>query len=306
LDILASHNLTEKDVKEKPLEVVRQFEFYLGLNYIYTLNPKPPPHRMDPLLDFLLIQKKGYCTYFAGAMVLLCRSVGLPARFVVGFATGDLPEINTPEGQDTKVLTYTVRAKHAHSWVEVYLPKYGWFTSDPTANSHEIPTRWSTFTGLISNMWQIITSSVNNWFNYVRQAPRARAFLSLGIALLLVIFAGIVWWRQERPPKLPPRPLSPEDAHQLVLRSYQRMHRWLRLWGVLKPEGLTASEFDKLFRTLNPPMGSLVSELSTLYVRAQYGRDPLLDADARQAVLILQQLWVVARKERKHLRDEES
>ncbi|MHB9025961.1 MAG: DUF4129 domain-containing transglutaminase family protein [Armatimonadota bacterium] len=303
LEILAAHGLTEKSDQ---MDIVRQFEFYLGLNYIYSLNPKSPPHGVDPLIDFLYTQKKGYCTYFAGAMVMLCRSIGLPARFVVGFATGDAPDMDATDVEnDTKVI-YTVRAKHAHSWVEVFLPRYGWYTSDPTANSREVPTRWSTFTGLISNMWQIITTSVSSWFTYLRQTPRARALLNLGLAILLVLIAGIVWWRQERPPKLPAQPLSPDDARKHVIRSYQRMHRWLRMWGVLKPDGLTAGEFDRLFHALNPPMGSLVSELSALYIRAQYGHIPLGDADARQAVFILRQLWEVARKERKHLHREES
>ncbi len=90
-----------------------------------------------------------------------------------------------------------------------------------------------------------------------------------------------------------------------MLAAYRRMHRWLYLWGVMKPEGITASEFEQLFRSLNPPMGNIVGQLTRLYLRTRYGAATIHDADARQAIALLQQLWHLAPSERKHLRVQE-
>ncbi|MHB9132135.1 MAG: DUF4129 domain-containing transglutaminase family protein [Armatimonadota bacterium] len=279
-------------------DIVRQFEYYLGQQYSYTLKPSPPPRGVDPVIDFLYTQKQGYCNYFSSAMVLLCRSVGIPARFVVGFATGERQE--NKNNDDEGKVTYLVTTEDAHSWVEVYLPHYGWYTSDPTAGSREVPTFWSQSWDLVTSMVAIIKTTVTDWMTILRQDAHKRAYLELGFAVLLVLTAFVVYWRRERPPTFPKSVLSPNEALAVVLHAYERMHRWLTMWGVIKPYGLTAGEFDRLFQAINPPMGAYVSELSALYIRAQYGAIPLTDADARRAITLLHQLWEAARTERRH------
>ena len=95
---------------------------YLRNNYGYTLNP-PSIEPGDPIGSFLFKSKAGYCEYFAAAMVVMLRSVQVPARIVNGFQTGTFNRL----GGD-----FIVRARDAHSWVEVYFPGYGWFPFDPT------------------------------------------------------------------------------------------------------------------------------------------------------------------------------
>ena len=65
--------------------------------------------------------KRGYCMYYATAMVMLLRHEGIPARFVEGFLPGE--RVGMQE---------TVRTQNAHAWVEVYFPRFGWVTFDPT------------------------------------------------------------------------------------------------------------------------------------------------------------------------------
>ncbi|MFO0774966.1 MAG: DUF3488 and transglutaminase-like domain-containing protein [Nitrospiraceae bacterium] len=77
----------------------------------------------QPLDDFLFRRKTGYCEHYATAMVVLLRSVGVPARLVTGFLPS---EWNDYGGY------YTVRQRDAHAWVEVYDPTVGWVTVDPT------------------------------------------------------------------------------------------------------------------------------------------------------------------------------
>jgi transglutaminase-like putative cysteine protease len=104
-------------------------QYFLSSGFFrYTLHLTVVDREIDPVLDFLVNRKEGHCGYFASALALLLRSIGLPARMVGGFKGGDWNDI-------AHVLS--VRQKHAHSWVEVYVsPGPGqdpvWVTLDPT------------------------------------------------------------------------------------------------------------------------------------------------------------------------------
>ncbi|HEY3376148.1 MAG TPA: transglutaminase domain-containing protein [Armatimonadota bacterium] len=278
-------------------DIVRQFELYLGKHYLYTLKPSPPKDHDDPILDFLLSQKKGYCNYFSGAMVMLCRSVGIPARFVVGFATGE----QVSDGHENGRITFKVTADDAHSWVEIYLHHYGWYTSDPTASSTEASNVLGRSWDFIQSMFAILKDNIANGITNVRQSPRLRGYAGLTLAGVILLFLLVRYLRRERPPVFPRETLSATEARQVILQAYGRMHRWLDRWGVLKPAGLTANEFDELFRALQTPLGEIVSQLSALYIRAQYGQEPLADADARRAIALLHELWKLSRTRRHHL-----
>lgn len=95
---------------------------YLRDNFGYSLDPSSIEPE-DPVGSFLFKSKQGYCEYFAAAMVLMLRSVDVPSRLVNGFQTGSFNKV----GGD-----FIVRARDAHSWVEVYFPGYGWNSFDPT------------------------------------------------------------------------------------------------------------------------------------------------------------------------------
>ncbi len=94
-------------------------------NYYYSLKPGNPGPR-GALKHFLFEGKKGYCSYFAFSMTLLLRSLGIPARIAVGFATDP----------SESVLGFNpVRAFQAHAWVEVPFGPYGWIEFDPTSST---------------------------------------------------------------------------------------------------------------------------------------------------------------------------
>ncbi len=98
---------------------------YLRYDYFYSLKPGRAPDG-DQLSHFLFSSKKGYCSYFAFSMALLCRSLGIPARVVIGFYID--PEIEL-------LGYYPVRSDMAHAWVEVYFDGYGWVDFDPTSRT---------------------------------------------------------------------------------------------------------------------------------------------------------------------------
>jgi hypothetical protein len=92
-----------------------------GPDFDYSLHP-PESDYSSPYAAFLFDTHIGYCQHFAGAMALLLRFNGVPARVVVGFAQGD--------GQGDDV--FVVRRDDAHAWVEAYFPGAGWKEFDPT------------------------------------------------------------------------------------------------------------------------------------------------------------------------------
>ena len=103
-----------------PEDYVQRVLDFLGNGYSYS---EVPPRSADTLPGFLFDAKTGYCQHFSGAMALLLRMGGVPARVATGFSTG---------ATDSKTGEYVVRDFDAHSWVEVYYPGYGWYTFDPT------------------------------------------------------------------------------------------------------------------------------------------------------------------------------
>lgn len=92
----------------------------------YTYNeavPAPPPER-DGVDYFLFDSREGYCNYYASALAVMARAVGIPARMVVGYTGGEyLPDQGV----------YRIREQDAHAWVEVFFPGYGWVEFEPTA-----------------------------------------------------------------------------------------------------------------------------------------------------------------------------
>lgn len=85
-----------------------------------------------PLVGFVTRTHAGYCQYFAGAMALMLRYLGIPARVAVGFAGGTY---------DPNQHIWNVTDREAHAWVEVWFKGYGWLPFDPTPAGPGAPLR---------------------------------------------------------------------------------------------------------------------------------------------------------------------
>ena len=106
------------------IEKAEALEIYFEVNgYIYDEDYIPE----DTSIDYFIFEgKTGVCSSYATAMTLMARSVGLPARYVEGFAAFE----RNADGD------FIVRDKHSHAFVEVYIPGTGWLTFDPTVSSY--------------------------------------------------------------------------------------------------------------------------------------------------------------------------
>lgn len=118
---------------------VSLIESYLKTNFVYDLEVPPTPAGQDVADWFLFDSKRGYCEAFTTAMAVMCRSLGIPARFTTGFVPGK-------RNQVTGYLE--VRSEDAHAWVEVYFPRYGWVPFEATSSfgvpsEFTKPTSWS-------------------------------------------------------------------------------------------------------------------------------------------------------------------
>ena len=103
---------------------VRALEAWMGTHTRYTLDIPVLPKGRDAVDQFLFVDRRGFCEQIGTSLVVMLRALGIPARLVVGYTSG---ERNPFTG------LYEVRAKDAHAWAEVYFPGVGWQGFDPTA-----------------------------------------------------------------------------------------------------------------------------------------------------------------------------
>lgn len=111
---------------ETPYQKAQAIETWLEANKGYSLDVRNPDGNVVD--QFIFEMKAGYCVYFASTMVVMLRTQGVPARFVVGYTSGQAV------GEDT----YVVRGLDSHAWVEIYVPDVGWVPFDPTPSSPRV------------------------------------------------------------------------------------------------------------------------------------------------------------------------
>lgn len=120
-----------------PYAACTKISEYLTRNQTYTTHPGDVPAGKDFVDYFLFENKRGYCVYYATAMVVLARASGYPARYVEGYRVD-----NYDAGRGL-----VVTGQNAHAWAEVYLDGVGWMTFDPVAANQ-----------FATNMHTVITS----------------------------------------------------------------------------------------------------------------------------------------------------
>jgi transglutaminase-like putative cysteine protease len=151
------------------IERAAAIESYLS-RFKYTLD-LPSERQKDPLSNFLFERKEGHCEYFASAMAIMLRTLGIPSRIVTGFHGGEFNELTG---------NYIIRAKDAHSWVEAYFPDVGWVTFDPTpAGAEPAVTVWTRLQLYVDAMREFWREWVVN-YDFMHQQRLGTTAISAG------------------------------------------------------------------------------------------------------------------------------
>lgn len=163
------------------LEKMDALQEHLQREYKYAIHFERTPH-VDPLIDFLSTHKEGHCEYFASAMVLLARTLGIPARLATGYRVVEA----SPLGD-----YHIVREQNAHAWVEVYADGR-WHTFDPTPISDDASlakTRTpfgAAALDLVATTWEKVDDFL---------AARSPFELTLALVALLGLLLFVRWFR---------------------------------------------------------------------------------------------------------------
>ncbi len=255
-------------------EVARDVESYLRSNYRYTLEI-PRHFSNDPVADFLFVDRKGHCELFAGGMVMMLRSVGIPARMVGGFSGGDLG----PEGRVAHV-----RRSNAHTWVEVWLGRdRGWRTFDPTP-AEEVPgvvragllsrVRWTAdkvqvlwdryvLTFGLQDQLDLMSAAVSVVLAALRALERWAAAAGLAIlALLLWVLVLRPRWRRRQ---------RGDGRSREISRILARLARRLERSGVVVGASATPRFMTREAARLWPGLGPELAELARIAELELYG-----------------------------------
>ena len=261
LALLASHWAREESTPEGALLAIAR---HLREEYKYTL-AAARNERHDPVLDFLFENKEGHCEYFASAMALLARSVGIPARVVTGYRVG---EKNPILGH------YVVRERNAHAWVEAYLEGRGWVLFDPTPNVELAQNEPHDEEGVaaLTELFLAGVGRVEAWL-----AERTVGELSVAAAIGLVVFGLVRYFGQKPAPTLVTA--SPALAFSPPLAAFVALEAALEKRGT----GRRPEEPLEAFAARTPaPFADLVAR----YARVRYGgaEDARLEDDLRAAV----------------------
>ncbi|MCP4424034.1 MAG: transglutaminase domain-containing protein [Chloroflexi bacterium] len=248
--------------------------------YPYSLDVELPPEDGDPVDFFLFDLQSGYCDYYASAMAVMARSLGLPARMAVGF----LPQPPDENGVQT---LYQISG---HSWTEIYFPEYGWIEFEPTAafpSPHDSPE--SAYDPTNPNVE--FESPHPDTPAIPPAAPQESVWRRLWqgwnrILLVATLVIGYWLWRRRQ------RQVAGRDS---VVWAYGRLQRYAKKLGQSHLPNQTPNEFtDGLLSYLNhyakyarlaPLVVGLrypIERLNGLFVRRRYGKMTDAGMDAAQ------------------------
>jgi transglutaminase-like putative cysteine protease len=274
-------------------ERARLIEQKLRRDYVYTLElPRAPVS--DPLANFLFVRRKGHCEYFASAMAVMLRTLGIPSRVVTGFQSGVFNPITHSQ---------LIRASDAHSWVEAWIPVDGWTTFDPTpadsrAFTAGVAQRISMYFDAADQFWQewVLSYDLQRQFTLAARMqesgrsmhlpwiPGADTWRSLSavfrsggarlamVLVAIVILAVFFWpalkglWRRRASVRRAQRGEGQASDATLL---YQRMLAILDRRGIRKPSWQTPAEFARVIPVSETSL--LVEDLTSAYNEFRFG-----------------------------------
>lgn len=230
----------------------------LMTQYRYSLSFVRPKGR-EPILDFLFHNKQGHCEYFASALALLARSVGVSARVVGGYMVSEYNSLGS---------YYIVREQNAHAWVEAWVPGKGWQTFDatpPAGVASHMPKQATTFAGLIDS----VRMYLGKLRDRIAQLSITDMFFIIGFFVALWALIRLRRWWQERQKEEFADPLGYSDPLPAFAAMMEELEKVLP-----KRDSETLESYAR--RLQDSKSSKMISDATTLlrrYASFRYGKD---------------------------------
>ena len=256
-----------------------------GPTLTYSHDIDAPPRGRDGVDYFLFDSKAGYSAYFASAMAVMLRTVGVPARLAVGYAPGEY---------DPELGRLLVRDSDSHGWVQVYFPRYGWIDFEPTT-TFPVPSRLlntgaepdietpeliddldgeedgseldplELTTGLEATDIPLGLDRLGGTRRLLGPALIGAGIIALIVALLSVAWSGVL------------------AGAASVERLYSRLSRMGRLAGVKLKPSQTPLEYAGAIERVLPEAGPDSRRIAWSFSSHRYGRKDPTDEDQEEA-----------------------
>ena len=284
-------------------EIVDAVKDYFEENIPYTLKPGATPENEDFINYFLTMNRKGYCAHFASAATLIFRKMGIPARYVEGYAfsmeTVLASDINEEKEYTdyyqgysdigtSAVMDVEVTDAMAHAWIEIYVDGFGWKVVEVTPGSNEETDEddfWSAFSnffgggngaGAENDGYQIGTLKLSqySWLLYV---------ILVIVAVLLLVFMARICIRKF----LRYKKCNQKDKKEAAIASYADVCDMIR---VCEPDfALCRSHFEQLsFICLNYQVAFDKRMICGWLEQISFSQEPISEEELEQLTLLIQ------------------
>jgi hypothetical protein len=291
-------------------------ERHLREQYQYSLDISSGSAAAEPVEEFLFRRKTGYCEHYATAMVVMLRTLGIPARLVTGFLPGEWNDFGG---------YFTVRQRDAHAWVEVLFPRSGWIAFDPTPSAGTAPMaqrssaaarlfdsfrmKWDRLIIQYSLQDQLavahglqqqgekVRSQFLDWMQGgIRRVQRGKDWIAQllhnaeWMVAVIMVGAGVIAVAVVIVLRTLRRVRLSVAGGQIAVKLYRKMLRTAAARGVAKPAAMGPLEFVARVRRDWPAAEPMVRAVTDLYCRIRFGHHTLRPEDLRDAEIWLGQL----------------
>jgi transglutaminase-like putative cysteine protease len=295
---------------EHPLQQAIALEQHLRSEYEYSFASVFTSQNRTPLNEFLFQSRRGHCEYFASAMAVMLRTLGIPARLATGFSATNY---NPMTGY------YEVRVLDGHAWVEAWLPPHGWVLFEPTAfyplpvDDAEASTTADALDRYIQELARVAEmtepgtlhtgwlQAMKQVFTFIRQvfsrlsagfvdglseiARRWGAGIALATVALSLFGLGLYVLRRpllDLAGQFTVKRARRKDPRKLIRTCYLEAEKWLQRRGMGRDTASTVEEYVQRVSARKPVHGEPLTTLARLFIQARYGGHRLETAQAQE------------------------
>lgn len=275
--------LARSKPNETNLRRAQRLAWAIQKGSVYTLRPPQIPEGVDAAEYFLFESRRGYCTYYAGALTVACRAAGIPARVVSGFVNPSW-ETRGPRG--------VLREANAHAWTEVWVDGWGWAVIDATPaqqRGDNAPDWWENWTDLLG----ACTDIAKRWLATHKPHIIGLSLLLMAVGLTLIVHKGIAdpalanlhSYTQGRVK------LSDDQSRRLIFRAYQRASKKLARRFRRRTHWETPHEYlNAAEAALELADAAALRDLTQLYTRAKYSPHDISHREGLAAYIALRKI----------------